>query len=123
MQGINAATVEPLSPVFGGASLGDLEVACALADAALDNYRETMPEVRAVFLQTIARHILALGDALIERCMAETGLPRGRVEGERARTVGQLALFASAVREGSFLGVRIDPAIPARTPQARADIR
>jgi NADP-dependent aldehyde dehydrogenase len=123
LQGINAATGEPLSPVFGGASLGDLEVACALADAALDNYRETMPEVRAVFLQTIARHILALGDALIERCMAETGLPRGRVEGERARTVGQLALFASAVREGSFLGVRIDPAIPARTPQARADIR
>jgi NADP-dependent aldehyde dehydrogenase len=28
------------------------------------------------------------------RAIDETGLPRGRIEGERARTVGQLRLFA-----------------------------
>lgn len=123
LRAINAATGEALAPVFGGASLDDLEAACALADAAFDRYRETAPEGRAVFLETIASHILALGDALIERCMAETGLPRGRIESERTRTVGQLALFASVVREGDFFEARIDPAIPSRTPQARADIR
>ena len=123
LQGLDAATGEPLPPVFGGASLDDLESACDLADAAFDSYRETSPEERAVFLETIAHHILALGDTLIERCMSETGLPRGRIEGERARTVGQLALFASVVREARYMDVRIDPAIPGRTPQARADIR
>ena len=123
LRGLDAATGEPLSPLFGGASLDDLECACALADAAFDRYRETSPEERAVFLETIARHMLALGDTLIARCMTETGLPRGRIEGERARTISQLALFASVVREAGFMDVRIDPALANRTPQARADIR
>ena len=42
--------------------------------------------------------------------MRETGLPRARLEGERGRTVGQLALFAEVVRDGSWLDARIDPA-------------
>ncbi|BDB19530.1 fatty aldehyde dehydrogenase [Pseudomonas sp. CYM-20-01] len=123
MWGLNAATGEPLSPAFGGATLDDLDSACALANAAFDAYRETTPGHRAVFLETIARNLLALGDALIERCMAETGLPRGRLEGERTRTVNQLALFASVVRDGSFLEARVDPACPERIPLPRADIR
>lgn len=121
--GVNAATGETLSPDFGGAALDDLETACALANTAFDTYRETTLERRAVFLETIARNILALGDDLIERCMTETGLPRGRLEGERARTVNQLALFASVVRDGSFLEARIDQASPERTLLPRADIR
>ncbi|MFJ2331234.1 aldehyde dehydrogenase (NADP(+)) [Pseudomonas helleri] len=121
--GIEAATGDRLSPPFGGATLDDLETACALADAAFDTYRETSLHDRAQFLETIANNILALGDELVERCMSETGLPRARIEGERARTVGQLSLFAGVVREGSFLEARIDPALPDRTPLARADIR
>jgi len=121
--GVNAATGETLPPAFGGATLDDLDSACALASAAFDRYRETTPERRAVFLETIARNLLALGDALIERCMAETGLPRVRLEGERARTVNQLGLFASVVRDGGFMEARIDPACPERTPLPRADIR
>lgn len=121
--GTNAATGETLSPEFGGATPADLEMACALANSAFDIYRETTPESRAIFLETIARNILALGDALIERCVAETGLPRGRLESERARTVNQLALFASVVRDGHFLEARIDLARPERTPLPRADIR
>ena len=57
-----------------------------------------------------------LGDALIERTMAESGLPRGRIEGERGRTTGQLRLFAEVVREGSWLEARIDPPLPDRKP-------
>jgi alpha-ketoglutaric semialdehyde dehydrogenase len=122
-RGINPATDEALDPPFEEAGAPELERACALAAAAFDTYRETSLEARAQFLEAIAAHILALGDALIERAVAETGLPRGRIEGERGRTVGQLRLFASVVRDGAWLDARIDPAQPGRAPLARADLR
>lgn len=112
-----------LEPAFGLATHADLERACALASAAFDRYRETSLPARAGFLETIAERILALGDELIVRAMAETGLPRARLEGERARTVGQLRLFADVVREGGWLEARIDPALPERTPLPRSDLR
>ena len=121
--GIEAATGTRLQPSFGGASLQDLDRACELADAAFDAYRSTTLEQRALFLEKIAQNILDVGDELVERCMAETGLPRARIEGERGRTVGQLRLFASVLREGAFLDVRIDRALPDRAPLARPDIR
>lgn len=120
---IAAATGEPLEPAFGGASVHDLDAACALADDAFDAYRETSLDARAAFLDAISRNIIALGDALIERCVAESGLPRARIEGERGRTVGQLALFASLVRDGGFIDARIDPARPERKPLPRVDLR
>lgn len=120
---VDARTGEALEPAFGGATQHDLERACALAEAAFDVYRETSFEARAVFLETIGEQINAIGDALIERCMAETGLPRARLEGERARTVGQLRLFAAVLRNGDFVDARIDPAQPERKPLARADLR
>jgi NADP-dependent aldehyde dehydrogenase len=40
-----------------------------------------------------------IGAELIECASAETA-PRGRIEGERARTVGQLKLFADVARTG-----------------------
>jgi alpha-ketoglutaric semialdehyde dehydrogenase len=112
-----------LEPAFGGASADNLEQACALAWQAFDRYRETSIEARAIFLETIAANILALGDALIERCVSESGLPRPRIEGERGRTVGQLRMFAAVVRNGDFLDARIDPALPDRKPMARVDLR
>jgi NADP-dependent aldehyde dehydrogenase len=54
--------------------------------------------------------------------MDETGLPEARLTGERGRTVGQLKLFASYIREGSWVDARIDKADPTRTPP-KADIR
>jgi NADP-dependent aldehyde dehydrogenase len=119
----NPATGETLEPAFGGASAADLDRACALAAEAFDVYRATSLEGRARFLEAVADNIADVGDALIERAMQETGLPRARLEGERGRTMGQLRLFASVVREGSWLGVRIDPALPERTPAPRPDLR
>jgi NADP-dependent aldehyde dehydrogenase len=122
-RGINPATEEALDPPFEEAAAPELERACASAWEAFDIFRETSLEARAAFLEAIAAGILALGDELIERATAETGLPRGRIEGERGRTVGQLRLFAQVVREGSWLDARIDPAQPARTPLPRVDLR
>ncbi|MET0336623.1 MAG: aldehyde dehydrogenase family protein [Caulobacter sp.] len=123
IRGIEAATGAAMEPAFGGATTADLEKAAALAEAAFDAYRETSLEDRAKFLETIAQNILDLGDDLIVRAMAETGLPRGRLEGERGRTVGQLRLFAGVVRDGGFLDVRIDKALPDRAPAPRPDLR
>jgi 2,5-dioxopentanoate dehydrogenase len=123
IKAIDAASGSPLEPAFGGATAADLEEACALAWQAADIYRELPLETRATFLETIAQNILDIGDALIERCVKESGLPRGRIEGERGRTVGQLRMFAGVVRQGDFLGVRIDPAQPERKPLPRVDLR
>ena len=121
--GHNAATGEQLEPDFGTATMADLEAACALADEAFRPYRLLPLARRAEFLDTIATNIEGLGDELIVRAMQETGLPRGRLEGERGRTVGQLRLFARVVRDGGFLDVRIDPEIADRKPARRPDIR
>ncbi|CAG9166309.1 MULTISPECIES: aldehyde dehydrogenase (NADP(+)) [Cupriavidus] len=119
---LQAGTGEPLGPRYSGAGLAEVARACALAEAAFDTYRETTPEARARFLEAIAARIAALGAPLIERAMAESGLPRARLEGEGARTVGQLRLFAQVVRDGRWAGVTLDRALPARTPP-RPDLR
>ena len=123
IRGINPADGATLEPSFGGATREHLEQACTLAWQAFDLYRETSLEARAQFLETIAENILEIGDALIERCVSESGLPRARIEGERGRTVGQLRMFAGLVRNGDFLEARIDPAQPDRKPLPRVDLR
>lgn len=112
-----------LDPAYGGASAEQIDRACALADAAFDTYRETSLEDRARFLERVAERLLESGDALVERAMQESGLPRARLEGERGRTVGQLRLFADVVRDGGWLEARIDHALPDRKPLPRSDLR
>lgn len=119
---INPATGEPWGPSMSEASLADVTAACALAAAAAPVFARTDPSTRAAFLDRVAAAIVGLGDVLIETAMAETGLPRVRLEGERMRTTNQLCLFASEVRAGRWLDAVIDPALPDRTPP-RADLR
>lgn len=120
---IDPSTGKKLEPTYQGGGQAEVDLACEMAWAAFDTYRETSLEERAVFLETIATEIEAIGDELIERGVAESGLPRPRIEGERGRTCGQLRLFASVVRAGEWLDVRIDPALPERQPMPRVDLR
>ena len=120
---VNPATGETLIPDFSSAGADAVAEACALADAAFPAFAATDPETRAAFLERIADNIVGLGDDLIVRAMAESGLPRMRLEGERGRTVGQLKLFAGVVRQGDFLDATIDPAMPDRAPLPRPDLR
>jgi len=94
-----------------------------LAAKAFGAYRATSRGARAKFLDAIAVKIEEIGDTLITRAVAETGLPKARIEGERARTVGQLRLFAEVVREGGWMELREDPALPDRKPLPRPDLR
>jgi len=114
---------EALEPAYNYGDSSNVEAACAAAAAAFPIYRATDSEQRAQFLETIAANIEAVKDAIIARATAESGLPTPRITGEVGRTTGQLRLFASVLREGSWNGARIDPAQPDRQPAPRPDIR
>lgn len=120
---VNPATSQPLEPAFHEASPADADRALAAAAEAFPVYRSRPGSERARFLDTVAAEIEALGDALLQRAQAETGLPPARLAGERARTCAQLRLFAQLTREGSWVDARIDPALPDRQPLPRPDLR
>ena len=101
----------------------EIHEAIEKATVAFETYRQTSFAERAEFLEAISEEIMQLGDALIERTHLETGLPEARITGERGRTVGQLKLFASLLREGSFVEAIIDTALPERKPLPRSDLR
>ena len=119
----NAATGEKLTPDFHVANDAEVDRAVKLANDAFPVYRGLTAEQRAAFLERIADEIVALGDELLERANQETALPIARLTGERGRTVGQLKLFATVVREGSWVDARIDRAQPDRQPLPKPDLR
>jgi 2,5-dioxopentanoate dehydrogenase len=123
IRAFNPAADIYLDPSFGVGAEEDVDRACTLAEQSFDSFRETSLAERARFLRRIGQGILNLGDALIDRAHAETSLPKGRLEGERGRTVGQLEMFASIVEGGRWIGATIDSALPDRKPQARPDLR
>ncbi|MER5171110.1 aldehyde dehydrogenase (NADP(+)) [Thioclava kandeliae] len=116
-------------PVYGPAvafSMGTVELvdrAARAAEEAFWSYGYVSREHRAGFLEAIAEEIEARGAQITEIGCQETGLPEARLNGERGRTVGQLRLFATTLREGSYLDIRHDAALPDRHPLPRPDLR
>ncbi|OLF79767.1 2,5-dioxovalerate dehydrogenase [Maricaulis sp. W15] len=100
-----------------------VDQACHAAEEAFWSYGYSSRETRAKFLNTIADEIDARGDAITEIGTQETGLPEGRLNGERGRTVGQLRLFASHILAGDYLDKRHDAALPDRQPLPRPDLK
>lgn len=119
---VEAASGAALEPAFAEASDTDVADACAAAAAAQPVFAALPLPQRAAFLRLVAEKIDALGDPLTRRAMQESGLPEARLNGERGRTVGQLRLFAEEVEGGAWQGLRIDHAIPDRTPP-KPDLR
>ncbi|MBV9084746.1 MAG: aldehyde dehydrogenase family protein, partial [Acidobacteriaceae bacterium] len=123
ISGFDPRQGKKLDQSYYQATSGEIDRAIRLAQQAFVSLRETPPERMASFLDTVASEIEALGDALIEQASIESGLPTERLTGERARTANQLRLFATVVREGSFVDARIDTALPDRKPLPRPDLR
>ena len=123
IKAINPATGAMLPGDFSSATVEDIDQAVKLATEAYASLLNTPLEKRAKFLETAADNILELGDGLLERAHQETGLPLARLTGERGRTVSQLKLFAAEIRDGAWMGLRIDPAQPNRQPLPRSDLR
>ncbi len=121
-------TINPLTNTenetdFVVANAEEINSAVSLAKAAYISYNKKTGLEKAAFLNAIADEILALDTLLIETYCSESGLPQGRAEGERGRTIGQLRAFANLVAEGSWVNATIDTAIPDRKPTPKPDLR
>lgn len=116
-------TGEPLQPVFRSATLQELDLATQLATEAFAVYSQTSGISRAAFLRQIADGFESRRDELAHRAHLETALPMPRLAGEVNRTANQFRMFAAVVEEGSWVGARIDPALPDRQPLPRPDLR
>lgn len=108
---------------FSAGSTALVDAACTAAEEAFWQYGYLGRADRAAFLNAIADEIEARGPQITEIGTSETGLPAGRLEGERGRTTGQLRLFASHILKGDYLDRRHDEALPDRQPLPRPDIK
>ncbi len=122
-QAANPATSTLLPEQFYNATAGETATAVAKAANAFAAYNQKTAVEKAAFLDAIADEIMAMGDALIERAMSESGLPAARLTGERGRTTSQLKMFARLLREGSWVNACIDTALPERQPLPKPDLR
>ena len=123
LHSIDATTGQPLPTAFIQATVEEVDAAASAAAQASPIYRNLSAERRAQFLEAIAAELDALGDDFVALVGQETALPAARIQGERARTSGQMRLFAQALRRGDFYGARIDLPLPARQPLPRVDLR
>ena len=114
-------TGEPITVSAGNATLVDKAVQAA--EEAFWSYGYSSREDRAAFLNAIADEIEARAETITAIGTAETGLPEGRLQGERGRTTGQIRLFADHILKGDYLDRRHDEALPDRAPLPRPDLR
>ena len=121
--GVNPKTRQNLSPAYQEASRNVCDSAVDDALEAFEEYRIKTPGQIAEFLNAIASELNAVSEELIARAHLETALSYPRLQGELARTVGQLNMFAQVVRSGTWMGANIDTAIRDRVPNPKPDIR
>lgn len=122
-QAVDPAQNQKTGPEFTLLGEDQVEQAAQAAAEAFPAYRKLAPEARAAVLRSAAERIEAHGEEIVATAMTETGLPQPRLQGELARTVNQLRLFATVAAAGDHLGVRIEPALPDRKPVPRPDLR
>jgi len=109
-QGFNPTTGEHIPPTYYSATVDEVDRAAQLADQAFATYSRRSGREKATFLRKIAENIESIGQPLVDRATAETGLPAGRIQAETGRTCAQLRMFADLVEEGSWVDARIDRA-------------
>ncbi len=119
---LDPATGNEMADQFWESTPEGVDEALTYADAAFPVFGNLPGKTRAAFLRAIGRQILDLGDVLIQVTSRETGLPLGRIEGERARTVDQLYQFADLIEKGSWVEATIDTPIPDRKPNPRPSL-
>ncbi len=120
---VNPATGQEMEPAFRTASTEQVEAAVRAAAEAAPVFAGASGQERAALLRRVAEELAANGEAIVARAHLESGLPMARLQGELARTTGQLRLFAEVAEEGSWVDARIDEALPERKPLPRSDVR
>lgn len=89
---------------------------------AFNQYKKISPAKRASFLETVAGEIEKQREALVKIAHEESNLPLARLNGELTRTTSQLKMFATLIKEGSWVEASIDTSDNNRTPP-KPDIR
>ncbi|WP_375432897.1 aldehyde dehydrogenase (NADP(+)) [uncultured Friedmanniella sp.] len=107
---MNATTEAP--PLPPDTQLPAVDRLVAEASAAAKTWAGTPRADRAQALSGVAAALDGAVEELLPIAMTETRLAEGRLRGELRRTTFQLRLFAEALRDGSYLEVRIDHADP-----------
>ena len=120
---INPATGAALEPHYFWATSADADQAALRAAKAFTELRRWPGNRRAELLRRVADLIEANAAAIQERANQETALPLARLQGETARTCGQLRLFATLIEDGWWQDARIDRADPNRKPLPKPDVR
>src|ERR1700733_5689516 len=115
-QAMNPRSGESLEPSFFAAAPNEVDKAASLAHQAFATDSKASGRDKGAFLRKIASNIESLAGAIVERAGLETALPKVRLQGETARTCGQLRLFAQVVEEGSWVTARIDRPDQERKP-------
>ncbi|MFE8046031.1 aldehyde dehydrogenase (NADP(+)) [Brenneria goodwinii] len=120
---LSAFSGDPIGYRCYQATPEEAAAAAEAAEAAFPIYSRATSAQRASLLQAIADEIEALDENFLHTVHQETALPLPRLHGEKARTTGQLRLFAQLLLRGDTENVRIDTALKDRQPLPRPDIR
>lgn len=126
VEGSGSFTSQPASGTgrtFAEGDAGHVDKAAQAAEEAFWSFSAMNRADRAKFLDRIADEIEARGAEITEIGVAETGLPEGRMQGERGRTIGQIRMFARVIESGDYLDRRHDEALPDRAPLPRPDLK
>lgn len=119
----NAFTNLELPSSFYQATNDEIDSACQLAASAFPLFNKLSASRRAEFLNKIADELDCLSNDFFDLVRQETALDEARIKGECGRTSNQMRLFADLLIRGDFYDVRIDTAIPDRSPVPKVDIR
>lgn len=122
-QHFDSAPASGSAASFSEGTLADVDRACQSAEDAFLSFGYSTRADRVALLNAIADEIEARAEAITTVAAAESGLPEPRLQAERARTVGQLQLFADHILSGDYLDRRYDAALPERKPLPRPDLR
>lgn len=101
---------------FSAGTKEEVKKACEKADEAFWSYGYLSRQERSRFLVKIAEAIEKRMDALVNIAHEETAKPKAGLEGETARTINQLKMFADHILNDDYLDYRHDEALPERTP-------
>lgn len=113
---VNASSGENLPIPFCDGGATEADAAARGAENAFAEYANLAPNRRADFLRAIGEELDKRGEEITETAGLETALPAGRLQNERARTVGQIRMFADMVENNEIEEQRFVKAMPDRTP-------
>lgn len=113
---VDPRTGAAAGPQFTEATAADIAAAAGRAAAAFERWRHVPARDRAKALRAAGNALANARAEIIATVDLEAALGEARINGELARTVGQLHAFADLLDHGAYVEAIIDSANPVATP-------